>query len=527
VKDPSARIASLLGTKYTGKTPGISLGVRCNGETLYEGQLGLANLEHDVPVTPRTKFNIASLSKQFTAYLAACRIQEGNLGYHDPITRYLPDFPTYGQQIEVCHLIHHTSGIRNSFPDLLTLAGFRMADVIANNDALALIYRQKGLNHPPGEEFLYSNSNYVLLAHILERVGKERFGSLCRNHIFHPLSMDDSVVRENLSHVYHHRSECYYQGGNRLFQIPLNDTVQGPTNIYTTTSDLLKWMDFLQSEPNREVWKTMTQPGVLNNGKQLDYCFGLEKSEHKGSLVFSHEGGHGGFTSSMAIFPEERLSVVLLSNRFSWSLKATAMKIADLFLPKAKRRALPLSPQPQAEKAERQSISHDGLEGFYYSPRRGNIRHVEKREKALLYNGFEMKPVGPNHFLLKLEPSVHVRFSGTKMNVRGNNENYDYEKLEGHVSQADLSEYSGTYHSAELQVSWELRLERGKLKARRKKYPDTLLKQVFHDFFSDNWRKITGFEMDLLLRFTRDTRNQITGFTLTSDGARQIRFEKA
>ena len=170
---PEPRIDRLFATWDKPDSPGCAVGVLRDGRFIYERGYGMANLDYDVPITPRTVFYVGSVTKQFTAALAAMLALDGKLSLDADIRTYLPGMPdyakTYGVPVTVNDLIHHTSGIRDIY-GLMELAGWRLEDVTPDDSAFALIARQKELNFKPGTEYLYSNSGYWLLGKILERV---------------------------------------------------------------------------------------------------------------------------------------------------------------------------------------------------------------------------------------------------------------------------------------------------------------------------------------------------------------------
>ena len=141
-------------------SPGCALGVLLEGELVYEKGFGLANLEYDIPITPSSVFHVASMSKQFTALAALLLEDSGRISLDDPISRYLPNCPEYAEAVTVRHLIHHTSGLRSDLV-LLLLAGWRLEDVITNEDVMELFRMQQSLNFQPGEQFSYSGTGYL------------------------------------------------------------------------------------------------------------------------------------------------------------------------------------------------------------------------------------------------------------------------------------------------------------------------------------------------------------------------------
>ena len=169
-------------------SPGCALGVMQKGELVYRQGYGLANLEYGVPITPSTIFHVASMSKQFTAMAVGMLASWGRLALDDDIRDYLPDVPDFGRPITIRHLLHHTSGLRSDLM-LLIMAGYRLEDLIANDDVMVLIARQRELNFQPGEKFSYCGSGYLLLALLVERVSGKSFAQFCQEQLFEPLGI--------------------------------------------------------------------------------------------------------------------------------------------------------------------------------------------------------------------------------------------------------------------------------------------------------------------------------------------------
>jgi CubicO group peptidase (beta-lactamase class C family) len=182
-----ARVDSVFAA-LNNNTPGCALGVYRNGAIAYGRGYGIANLEHGIPITPATLFDIGSTSKQFTASAILLLAQEGKLSLDDEVRKWIPDLPDYGAPVTIRHLLHHTSGIR----DYLTLMGMRFTSfdgVTTDRDAFELILRQKELNVPPGSEYLYSNSGYFLLGEIVKRASGQNLRAFATERIFTPLGM--------------------------------------------------------------------------------------------------------------------------------------------------------------------------------------------------------------------------------------------------------------------------------------------------------------------------------------------------
>ncbi|RPJ82789.1 MAG: class A beta-lactamase-related serine hydrolase, partial [Acidobacteria bacterium] len=201
-------------------SPGCALAAIKDGAIVYENGYGMADIEHHVPIRPETVFYIGSVSKQFTAMAAALAIQEGKIGLDDDIRRFVPELPDYGRPITVRHLVHHTSGLRDIY-SVLSAAGRRDQDAFDNYALLRIVAKHKELNFMPGDEHLYSNSGYAVLALVVERATGTPFAEYAETKIFRPLGMTVSHFHDDISRLVEHRAYAYQRGAGG--QLRLNN----------------------------------------------------------------------------------------------------------------------------------------------------------------------------------------------------------------------------------------------------------------------------------------------------------------
>ena len=185
-------IDSLFAEWNRSDAPGAALGIIKDGKLLYSKGYGIADLEHDIVITPSSVFNIASVSKQFVSFSILLLEEQGKLELDDRIQKYLPDFPEYETPLTIRHFIHHTSGVRDYFT-LNSLKGRDYLDNIEADEVYELIKRQKELNFSPGEKYLYSNSCYFMLAMIVEKAAGQSLKEFAQENIFQPLGMKNTL----------------------------------------------------------------------------------------------------------------------------------------------------------------------------------------------------------------------------------------------------------------------------------------------------------------------------------------------
>lgn len=335
--------------------PGAAVAVTREGKVIYKHGYGTANLEYDIPITPTTIFDIASVSKQFAAFAITTLAHEGKLSLDDDIRIHLPDVPDFGHTITIRHLLHHTSGLRD-WVQSLVIAGVAMEDVISFKHILKMARHQKALNFEPGEAYLYSNTGYNLLAEIVERVTGDSFREWTNAHIFKPLAMTNSHFHDDHQMILKNRAYSYLSVENGGFKHAINNTTAlGSSSLYSTVEDLAKWMlNFDNTQIGEQtVIDQMHQRGVLNNGEQISYALGLSIGEYRGLKTVGHSGSWRGFRSHLMRFPEQKFGVVILCNLDTFNPLRLAEKVADLYLTDV------LAPVEEASEPEKAAPAED------------------------------------------------------------------------------------------------------------------------------------------------------------------------
>ncbi|UCF79168.1 MAG: beta-lactamase family protein, partial [Candidatus Eiseniibacteriota bacterium] len=312
------RVDSLLARFDEPGSPGVAVAVLSRGHVVYMRGHGLANLEYCVPITPETIFNVASVSKQVTAFSIVLLTQQGELDLDEDIRTYLPELPDFGEIVTLRHLIHHTSGLRGIL-NSLTIAGWQEGDVVTKKQITRMIRSQRELNYKPGDEYLYVNTGYVLIVEIVERVTGQPFDEWTKTHIFAPLDMNDTVFCSDFEQVIPNRAYSYHESerdGGTFKKSVSNINLVGPSGLYTTAADLVKWIQNFDDARvgGRCTIEQMHVRGTLNNGDTLSYAYGLIINEYRGLKRISHEGSIAGFRSCVARFPDQALAVIVLSN---------------------------------------------------------------------------------------------------------------------------------------------------------------------------------------------------------------------
>src|ERR1700745_4157418 len=347
-------------------SPGCALAVARGGKILYEKGYGLANIEEGVEIMPRTVFDIGSTSKQFTAASILLLEKQGKLSVQDDIRKYLPEIPDYGHTITIRHLLNHTSGLRD-YLTLFELAGVNTDSVTTDDDALAIITRQKALNFEPGSDWLYSNSGFFLLSVIVKRVSGKTLRQFATENIFEPLQMTQTVFRDEHTQLVPNRAMAYdpkEAGTDYALNVSYFEQT-GDGAVHTSVEDLLKWYENFYSGKvgGKDFLEEIQEPGKLNNGKTLNYAKGLFVGIYRGLRFVDHGGSWGGYRAQLLRFPEQHLSVVCLCNVGDSSPEKRAFQVAETYLGALMKERPAAKEQKEAEKKATVAIPADKLAG--------------------------------------------------------------------------------------------------------------------------------------------------------------------
>lgn len=462
-------------------SPGASLGIIKDGQLVYGKGYGMANMEYDIPNTTSSVFRIGSTSKQFTAACIVLLAQEGKISLDDTLDQYFPDFPTYAKNITIRHLLHHSSGIRD-YLTLASLSGLSDDDFYTNETVMLWLKNQKELNFNPGDEHLYSNSGYWLLSQIVQKAANMTMAKYAKINIFDKLEMNNTHFHDDHTAIVKNRASGYAprENGSYVISMTTLDMI-GDGGIFSTIVDAKKWDDAFYNQEvfGANFWKTMTTPGVLNNGEVLDYACGLGVVNYNGLREVSHGGAFVGFRAEHMRFPEQRFSVIIFANRADANPTGMAHQIADIFLKDdfvqesetesnegdnsysafAKARPFPLSIEELKS-----------LEGTFWSDGSKISRKLEVRNDTLNYvrsNGQStpMIPIAKNKFrwvgppmtiVLTLNKSENPTSFTLDIQGQGVSTFKKYTPITK-LDEASLKKYLGNYYSAELNATYSFK----------------------------------------------------------------------
>lgn len=521
--------------KYnTTDAPGIAVSVSKDGTVLYQKGFGMANLEYGIPITTKTKFHVASLSKQFTAFLILKLEDEGLLSIHDDVRTYIPELPNYGNTITISHLLTHSSGIREQWR-LLELAGWRLDDVIKTDQVFKLITNQKELNFAPGDNIEYSNSGYTLLAIVIERLTKTSFAKYAKQVIFEPLQMNDSFFYDDHEVIVQNRAYSYKKVDDQLKKSNLNFATVGPTSLFTTIEDMNKWAYNFKSMTigNERIFQSMNQKAQKNDGTVSSYAKGQFVKTHKGFKMIYHSGSDAGYRSYFARFPELGYEFTLFANASYISAYDEIFKLIDHYLQdQYLRNENNVQSQEPFHYDDDLFVNLNNSEmkkfvGTYFDKEQKQYWKVKVQNDTLYCKGglipedMKLHPVGKKNFKIK----------GTPYDISVNFKENDYEepilefRIPDHmwlwlerVKQVNTSEYMGSYYNDELNTQYDLVEKENELYLIHQKLDDIKIEQINEAYFSSNNRNFSN------IRFKRNEVGRITEFSVSNGSIENITF---
>ena len=535
--DAATKIDQLFAKWDKQDSPACALAVIKDGETIYKRGYGIANLDHGIPISSKSVFNIASVSKQFTAMSIALLASERKLSLDDDIRKYLPELPRYESPITIRHLIYHISGIRE-YSHLMQLAGTRFQDA-NDEEVLKIIVRQKELNFKPGAEYLYSNSGYFLLAQIVKRASGKSLREFAEEKIFKPLGMVNTRFHDDISEVIKNRATGYSlrRDGGFSVETARSDRV-GDGGLSTTIDDLVLWDKLFYDNKlsgGPELVRLFLTPGTLNSGEKIDYAFGVDVETYKGLKVFGHGGAFNGFNADMIRFPDQRFTVICLCNLSNIESGRLTRQVADIFLAdefKKSGESGSATDVPEAKVVQVPEKELAAVAGSYFNFANNNFRRVYLKNGKLMYSRgtseSELAALGDNRFLMLGVPDrIEISFKSPRpgaslqMFTAANGKVFivhDSVTPASYTPQ-QLKEFTGTFYSEEIDATYTLALKGDELVLRRKNVDgDTSLVVQFADGFSAAG---TGS-----IRFTRNAQRQVSGFLLSTGRVRNLRFVK-
>jgi CubicO group peptidase (beta-lactamase class C family) len=514
-QDTVARIEKIF-ARYKPGIPGAQLAIGRHGEVIFSKAWGMADMEHNVPLTTESISVAGSVSKQFTAAAILLLEQQGKLSLDDDVRKYVPELPDYGYKITLRQMMQHKSGLKD-WGAVAAIAGWpRSTKTYTNDDALYIISNQKTLNYKPGDEYLYSNSNYNLFAIIVQRVSGMSLADFTRKNIFEPAGMKHTQWRDNYKRIVPNRALAYSKSGSSYQTNMPNEYVYGNGGLLTTAEDLLIWCDYYLNgklgTPSLLEKQLATTP--LNSGIMHRYAAGLFTGTAKGWKFVSHDGATASYRANLEAYPDLGLSFAWLSNtsEFDNDTNNVAELVADLFIP---------GNEPEAKKETPSSflISKEELNnytGWYRNNRTGGgTRLYIQNDKLSGTQIGQLTPIAENIFTTG-NNRVVLNSKGFVFINAASDSIYFTAVDSARLDEKAMNEYTGEYYSDEAEAKFYVSVKNGKLIMLQKPKAEFQLSPTYKD----------GFETPAGIVYFEREKNKIINFKISVGRARNVEFRK-
>jgi CubicO group peptidase (beta-lactamase class C family) len=492
-------------------SPGCALGIYQDSTTPLFRAYGSADLEHRVPIEPDTVFEAGSVSKQFTAASTLILVEQGKLSLDDDVRKFIPELPDYGTRITVADLLGHTSGLRD-WEGVVDIAGWPVTTrVYTVKDVLEIAARQQHLNFKPGSEFSYTNTGYILLVVIIERVTGEPFANFSSEHLFAPLMMTQTQWRDDFRRVVNKRAIAYQTNVDSYRQLMPFESVIGAGGLLTTVGDLLKWNKALDMGAlGKFVTSELQRSSSLRNGHATSYARGLELADYHGVRKIFHTGETGGYEAYLARYPDQHLSIAVLCNGGNEvGIDSIGDKVAELLLPAATNAEVAKPPAKGIGLTPKDLIP---LAGDYFDGRMASKMQLEMTngQLARVSDGMLLTPIAPGEFRTNIST---IKFVDHDHFVRefDDGRRWEFSRINlWQPTEKAQAEFTGQYRSDEAQAAYNVDVVNGHLRLALddRRWDFTDLVPVSTDTFSKPHHAY---------RFIRDSHGQVTALDI-SDG---------
>ena len=360
------KLVHALYSKLDGQpNPGIAVLVAKDGKIIYEKGYGFADIANKVKITPQTKFRIGSITKQFIGASIMKLQEQGKINVQDKLSKFFPDFPR-GNEVTIHHLLTHTSGIRS-----FTSKDSFLIDVLkpVTNEQLLNYFKNEPYDFNPGEQYRYNNSGYFLLGYIIEKITGAPYGAFLKKEFFDPIGMTNTGV--HTPKIKLTNEALGYEKDGEKYKRALDwnmDWAGGAGSLYSTVGDLYKWNEALFGNKvlKPESMKAAFTPVVLNNGSKpagTEYGYGWGLGEYRGMSNIGHSGGLHGFISQLQRLPEQKFTVVMLTNVLPPQVEIDPTRIAELYLWKDMAKQTSFAQQAAEKDMEKYTGRYDFLTG--------------------------------------------------------------------------------------------------------------------------------------------------------------------
>lgn len=527
-----AQIDAVFSQWDTPDKPGIAVGVLNDGEIVYTKGYGLANLEHQIAISPETRFHIGDLAKEFTVYSLLLLAERGQLSLKDDIRKHMPELVSFPNAVSIEQLIHHTSGLNNEEVSK-ALAGWKAQDVFTKQQAYTMIRNQAKYLPKSGSVQRFSDAGFLILEDLITKIGKMSYTDFVTKEIFEPLGMKNTIY-DTQGAVIENKAQGYFAQNDGFVNSVMNHNHTLLSDVYTTVGDMCLWAKELRDPKigTERMVQKFDGLSIVNGQEVAEVNTALYTGSHRywnfrGAKKLYHVEVAGGYASKLIRYPDYDLAVVIMGNDGAYNgyagTGASQLYIED-FLDTTSEE----SPKITSKKLSKKQLST--FEGNYWDVTNHTTRKIHMVNDTLRYsrgpdNESAIVPLTKNSFKMITRGEVEVSFD-TKaipktMDVTVGDDTFHLIAFDAHASWTkDLDIFTGNYYAAALDTSYSLIIDQGKLVITHPRMEPVQLSARIHHLFTGDQRHFSS------LAFERDLNGTVKGFYLATNGVADIWFEK-
>lgn len=536
--------------KYDRKNyPGIAIGVIKEGEVIFSGGYGEANLDYNIPIDENTVFHGCSMTKQFTAACIALLIEEGRLSLDQDITSIFPELKNY-RGITIYNLLYMTNGIPDIYDTAYCVCGIRDDEGITLEEFWRNVKACDWTFFKPGEKWSYGNTGYFLLGQIIQAITKTSLSQYADEHIFKPLGMNSTFIRDDHTKIIKNRAvgysnynqvhfnDSYTRYTSRHDELSINQEnveVGGAGQIWTTLNDMFLWnnnfYNNILGKASGEFKRFLTTSGLLNNGEKCGYGLGLFIDDFYGNKIVYHGGWAGGYSAYYAQLPEMKSSLIILGNHtdfeydFGYKNGGLTENILKLLIEYKDNER-----EKESDNINLKPQKCDlNLCGKYINQESCCLWNITKKNdnyyiEDSLWNNTEIFYVGNNTFKSKDKEKIYAAVQNNNHNIEyielweGNDKSIFYPCYKNKIDEEKLKLYEGSYYCKKLHVSYSIEAYEGRLFVRNENFHNNALdiyyiNAIEDTFISDN----NSYMGKVCITFSRDLNKKIVSFSYRDD----------
>lgn len=540
--------------KYDRKDyPGIAIGVVEDGELIFSKGYGIANLDYNIPIDENTVFHACSMTKQFTAACIALLMQEGKLSLDQDVSSIFPQLKGCGEKVTIYNLLYMTNGIPDVYSTANFVCGIREDEGITRDEFWRYVSACDWNFFKPGEKWSYGNTGYFLLGQIVEAVTKTSLSQYADEHIFKPLGMNNTFIRDDRTKIiknravgysnyeYVHFNDSYKRYTSRNDMLSINEEnveIGGAGQLWTTIKDMLLWnynfYNNILGRSSKEFIKFLTASGLLSNGKECGYGCGLFIGDFHGNKLVQHGGAAGGYSAYYVQLPDKKSSAIVLGNHTDFYSEYVEPKnglmanILKLFIGYEDEREN--NKNREAEEIKNNQMKYDlDLSGEYIDQVSSLIWNIAKKNgiyyvEDSLGNTNIIFYCGKGVFKSENEEKTYTVVLNNKQiieciklqEVEACSVFYPFYREK--IDSSQLKIYEGSYCCEKLGVLYSIKIDNGKLFIRNENLHNNALDLYYtlaikDTFIIDNNSYIRNY----CITFNRDLNNEIDSFYYRDD----------